>query len=156
MNNSSRSMGLFTSSSNCWNGAVKMPIAVLADVAHVRDGLLFVLGGGVQHISYASFPGRLGRQVGIVLELRPVECAATHHIKAIVQDVDGNVLVERAIQLQVSVTADLDPGEPLLNMSVFDLMDVEIPAPGRYSVEIIVNGKLGASLPFKALLIPAE
>ncbi len=152
MDNQSRSSGLYTASSERLNSPVKVPVAVLADVIHLRDGLLFVLGGGVQRITYTALPAPLGRDLGLIIEMTPSECDAAHQVRVVTTDTDGGILAEQALQIVAAVPTGLDPGEPVVVSCAIRLGSVQVPAPGRYGIEVLLDGETRSSLGFRALL----
>lgn len=136
----------------CSPGRVNLLATVLADCAQSRDGLLFVLGGGVTRIAWKAFPARLDRDRALLLELHPSECGRPHDIRAVVQDAGGHQLAEVALRLQTDLPATLDPGETIVVPSILVLSAAQIPRPGRYTVDLLVNGEHRQSLGFVAAL----
>lgn len=143
------SFGLFRCSSVCSTAHVEVPVATLADSAEVRDGLLFLLGGGIGRFVYSSFPAQLGRDFAVVLRLTPAETRQAHRLAVVLSDTDGSELGRSTETISVRLYGELDPGEMLFTSHVLSLREFRIPSPGRYNVELSVDGEIRLSHSFR-------
>lgn len=114
--------------------------ALLCDFAQVREGLLFVLSGGITRCYRADLPAGLGVCLAAVLELDRFEAETTHDLRVVIVDEDGQQLAEIAGQIQVR------PNQLLFNENValpiaFDLRAVPVERYGPVEVRIYTNGE---------------
>jgi hypothetical protein len=127
--------------------------ALLCDAATVREGLLHILGGGITRLHRAEFPSPM--QVTLVAQvvLTPAEIGLPHDVTAIIQTEDGELVVQANGHLQPGEPNPLlEPGESVILPLVINLSNVEVPAPGGYSIEIGVDEVHQTSLTFRAVL----
>ena len=128
--------------------------AFLADAAETIPGHKFhVLGGGVSRIGGRAYPLRhphLALVVGLLVTA--VESDRDHEIRFVLLDPDGSELAGAT----GSVTAHGagDARDAVVTFSI-DLWNVTFPAPGDYSVRLLVNGSERKRLPL-VLLPPAD
>lgn len=111
--------------------------ALLRNVAEVREGLLFVVGGGVTRLLRPSFPAPLGLMVAATAEIPPDKVDLVHSFRVVVKDPMAAlhvVRLERALQVRAPV--GLGGGEPLLVPIVFDVRLVALPQPGPSDVHV--------------------
>ncbi|MHB1783100.1 MAG: hypothetical protein ACYCTE_10515 [Acidimicrobiales bacterium] len=64
----------------------------------------------------------------------------------------GHQLAEVTLRLQTDLPATLDPDETIVVPSILVLSAAQIPSPGRYAVDLLVNGEHRQSLGFVAAL----
>jgi hypothetical protein len=132
--------------------------ALLSDFATVREGLLHMLGGGVNRLWRDKYPASMGLSLGLCIEVHRTEARQPHNLVVIVQDEDGQRLSEVSAQFEVNREFDTSrPGECTLMPLVLSLQTIALPRPGSYSVEILVDGQHKRSLVFLAeLLAPSD
>ena len=138
----------------CSNGSpahVQLSAAMLADSAQIRDGTLFVLGGGFGPLQMRRFPAPFGRQAVLLLEFHASEADRDFELSVALADADGAVIQRQVTTLQPERPESLEPGEMILLPVVAGLGEALITAPGRYSVAIFVNGEHRQSLSFVAV-----
>ncbi len=128
---------------------------MLCNSAEVRDGLLYVLGGGWTRCW--PEPGRefpLARPLGTVFAARIAygETNEQHTFRLEVRDSDENPLgpEQREGGFRVGRDADLSPGMSQV-VQVAGSLTVQIPAPGIYSLVLSVNGREEKRIAFEAL-----
>src|SRR5207302_949196 len=63
--------------------------ALLCDYASVREGLLNILGGGVNRLWRAELPAPLNLSMALMVDLHPQEVGSSHDLQVAVQDDDG-------------------------------------------------------------------
>ena len=121
--------------------------AILCDFATVREGLLHLLGGGINRLWREQFPAQMGSTLALLLEIHPTETERQHTISIFLIDEDGRRLAEVSADFQVGRNAAQSrPGENILMPLIVSLQQMEIPAPGAYSVEIMMDGQHKRSL----------
>lgn len=118
---------------------MKFVSAILCDAATVREGLLHVLGGGLNYMQRESFPAPLNADVAFLAGFEAADLGAgTDHETLtmqltlqgdepqIVAQVEGEFAIHRQV---ASVNSALAP-------LVFSLKPVALPAPGEYRLDI--------------------
>jgi hypothetical protein len=124
--------------------------ALLCDAATVRENLLHILGGGIGQIWREAYPGPLGVDLAMLLTLHPAEATDEHELRILLQDTDGKRIAE--IQGTFSVESKADPaGQMVRTPLVVPIRQIPVPAPGVYSLELLVDKQLRRSLPFQAM-----
>lgn len=121
-----------------------LPVAMLANAAEVRDGLLYVLGGGVRHVTADTFPAGLNPALAAIIEVDYLDQGEDHALVVEIvgeHGVAGSLMVEFAHQFPLGLeeAADLPFAHPLRGISV--------PGPGDYEVRLTLDGQLRATLP---------
>lgn len=124
---------------------MKVVSALLCDAASVRQGLLFVLGGGITRLWRTEYPAELGASLAMMLEMHQMELSRPHEIDVLVQGEDGAELARAKGGFQLD-GGDFEVGEPALVPFVLDLHRVGLPSLGTYTVEIAVDGQHQHSL----------
>lgn len=121
--------------------------AMLCDFATVREGLLHVLGGGINRLWREKFPANMGATLALLLEIHPTEADMQHTMAIFLINEDGRRLAEVNADFQVGRNAAASrPGENILMPLAVSLQQMTIPAPGAYSVEILLDGQHKRSL----------
>jgi hypothetical protein len=129
---------------------VKVTTGILCDFASVREGLLFVVGGGITRVRRAQYPAPFGCSVALLVEVHQMELARPHELELRVVGPDGENVANIKGGFQASGPTDLDIGESLPIPVVIDLRGAELPKPGRYSVETSIDGSHQLTLSFRA------
>jgi hypothetical protein len=125
--------------------------AFLCDAAEVREGLLFVLGGGITRLWRGNWPAPLDVSVALMLELHHTEIGVPHELHVIVQDEDGNRLGEIQGGFQTNPGEPMTAAETLLVPMVIDMRGgTPLPQPGYYSIEVAVDGGHLKTIQFQA------
>ncbi|MBI3928260.1 MAG: hypothetical protein HY319_22135 [Armatimonadetes bacterium] len=116
--------------------------AMLCDFATVREGLLHILGGGINRLWREKFPAQMGVTLSILLEIHPTEANRQHSMNIVLQDEDGRRLAEVNADFQVGRNVESNRrGEPIVMPLAISLQQMTIPGPGAYSVEILLDGQ---------------
>jgi len=135
---------------------MRVDTALLCEAVTVRDGLLFILGGGITQGGRTEFPSPLGLSLALRILARPSELAHDHELEVLLQDEDGQKITKVELRMEgtepppgVQIPAGEEmglpipwtfPGRPML------------PHPGRYSFEILIDGDLKSSVPLNVVL----
>jgi len=120
--------------------------AFLCDAATVREGLLHILGGGITRLGRAGFPAQFGCDLAVMVQLHPIEAQDEQRLRTVVVDGDGNELGRLEGSFRASPSPTLEPGELVSVPFVVGLSGLQIPGPGTYSVELLLNGSHVRSL----------
>ncbi|MBF4597208.1 hypothetical protein ITJ50_00755 [Curtobacterium sp. VKM Ac-2889] len=116
--------------------------AILCDAATVREGLLHILGGGLNNLRRPAFPAPLGAELALLASLERssdgelIDTEAS--IRVVISHVDD--VLKRVAEVEARFKVENDPGSfgavaPL----VFPLSDLAIPTPGNYQLEVSVG-----------------
>ena len=88
--------------------------ALLCDFASVRDGLLFVVGGGVTRLWREEFPAPMGVCLALVFEVHQMEAPHPHQIDVRIVGVDGAQIARIEGAFQSTPGEDIHVTEQLL------------------------------------------
>ncbi len=120
--------------------------AFLADAAQTQPGQKFhVLGGGVSRIAGAVFPLRhphLALVVGLLVTAP--ETDRPHEVRFVLLDPDGSQVAEATGSIVAH--GQQDGRDATVTFSI-DLWNLTFPAPGDYSMRVLVNGSERKRLP---------
>jgi hypothetical protein len=117
---------------------MKLSSAMLCDAAKARDGLLYVIGGGVTRIQRQSYPADFQCSLALVIDVHQSEMSRPHELEVLIQDEDGERLVAAKGGFQLS-GADLMVGEHVLLPFTLDIKG-KLAKPGAYSIEVLIDG----------------
>jgi hypothetical protein len=131
---------------------MKIDTALLCDAATERDGLLFVLGGGITVVTRDTYPAPLGLTLALRILIHPTEVNSDHKIEMLLQDEDG------ALVTKVDVSFDAPPAppqfppgeEPAIVLPWSFPGNPILPHQGRYSIEVLIDGVHQRSIGFTA------
>jgi hypothetical protein len=135
---------------------VDITTALICNWAEVREGILFVSGGGITRSWKQQFPAPLGVCVAVMLEGTQGEMIdISHDVEIEISNEDGVQvgLVKAAIQAKGS--PDLQPGEMLQVPLAFNLTLVPIPAGGAYDFKVRLDRGSLAGQPERVLTLRA-
>jgi hypothetical protein len=128
---------------------MKVDVALLCDFVTVRDNLLHVLGGGIGELTRPFYPAPMGVGLAVRLLAHPTEVSTSHTVRVLVVGMDGQEVA--AMELQTTVVDHLPRPDQEVNWVVpFGLHGIQLPTPGDYSVEILIDGIHQKSVPFEA------
>jgi hypothetical protein len=126
--------------------------ALLCDAATVREDLLHILGGGLGQLWPDTYPGPLGVDLALLLTLQPSEATGDHELRVLIRDTDGKEIALLEATFSIGPQAmPIPAGEMLRAPIAIQLRTVPIPAPGLYSIELLVDKQHRRSLPFQAM-----
>lgn len=86
--------------------------------------------------------------------IHPTEISRPHHLSVLLQDADGQQIASMDAEIGIGDPGQIEPGEEAsLPLPLGLPPQVALPAPGRYSFEILIGGTHQASVPFTATQI---
>jgi hypothetical protein len=129
---------------------VRVDCALLCDAASARDGLLFVLGGGVTRLFRPEYPAPLGVALALRVMVHPTEGAKPHVCEARLIAEDGQTVGGFEIEFGIANPNAGRPGEELSAVFALPLQGLPLPGAGAYSFELLIDGVHQASVPFVA------
>lgn len=127
---------------------MEIAFALLADAANVsREGKLNVLGA-FDRIYGSKFPLTWPRMVLVTrFEASAAEYGAEKSLEIVTLDADGKQLGKATGKMKIR------EGQPGRQMRINHVlpMSMTFPAPGQYSIEILVNGEPKATVPLEVV-----
>lgn len=130
---------------------MKISTAMLCDAATVREGLLHVLGGGVTRLGRGEFPARMDVELALMVRQHPTEFDGRHMMRVVVQSADGDEVAGAELTWGPVQVLDGEVHGEAWQPVVVPLRLVQLPGPGDYSVEVLIDGIHQVSLPFVAV-----
>ncbi|MBB3156632.1 hypothetical protein FHS07_000316 [Microbacterium proteolyticum] len=128
--------------------------AVLADAVTVRDNLLHVLGGGITTLLRPSFPAPLAARLGLTFYFQfPAGHRETVTFGAACKGEDDEVVFE--VEGSVDVFS-VDSDAPASASIAVPLENAGVPSPGRYVIDVSINGTVQAQIPFRVQLVDPD
>jgi uncharacterized protein DUF6941 len=137
---------------------VKVDSALLCDAATVREGLLHILGGGITRAGRSQFPAPIGLTLALRVLIHPTEADRPHTLEAKLQAEDGQFIGGFEVEFSSEIEpSSLEPGELIsMPLPLDPPADAELPGPGLYSFEVLIDGIHQVSVPFRAELATNE
>jgi hypothetical protein len=115
--------------------------ALLCDSATVREGLLHVLGGGINRIWRPTLPAPLSVALACLVAIDPTEAEQLHEVHMTVSS--PNMQLGDAMgALQASVPPKIEPGETMLLPIVLPLHNIGTVEYGRHVVRLSFDAGL--------------
>lgn len=127
---------------------MRLNCALLCDAVSIREGLLHILGGGVNRITAPDFPTRLLTVLAMHVALEPDEAETDHRIELVVRDVKGERVGGAQGGFLTGRPSELHEGEDVAVPLVVPLDSIEIGVPGVYELEVRIDDVEGALLSF--------
>jgi hypothetical protein len=124
---------------------------MLADSVVVRDGMLNVLGGGINRLSQPSFPARMRASVALIITPDDMaDLKDEHLIEVLVDSASSGVVVEFRLKWP-GIEAGDQPSSPLPSIPIeVPTGDIELPAAGLYYLIVRIDGREIRRLEFTA------
>lgn len=116
---------------------MRLSTAFLADMAQVRNGMLFVLSGAISRMAYQEYPAQLGFYAALIIEGALSEVVDPIELRLTVETADGDVQGQAVAAIQgvgKGPRIELEPGELLQIPLAVPMHVISVPAPGRYCV----------------------
>ena len=135
---------------------IEVTTALLCDHAEVRDGLLFVLSGGITRIMRDSFPAAMGTCLALMLEFESTETDVVHQLEILVLGEDGEEVARMDAELQVDSSTQARLAENLQLPIAVDLRAAGLAKPGAYELHVAVDAQHRRTLQFWAEQIAGE
>lgn len=126
--------------------------AMIAEAVQIREGLAYVLGGGIDTITASDLPATLTATLLVRLLLHRTETGRPHVIEARILDEDGHQLAQMHGHAQPQLPDNLPVGWEVPVMLTFPIHQLKLPRSARYSVEILGDGLHLKGLNFRVQL----
>lgn len=124
--------------------------AMLANAAEVREGLLYVLGGGIEQLWVGELPTEVAPTVVVSVELDATDLGRSFDPHLVVVDPAGEALVDVDMP-PARPERELDGGEVALFPMVFTV-GMPIVREGGHRLQLLVEGVELAALRFSVRL----
>jgi uncharacterized protein DUF6941 len=115
---------------------MKLDWAMLANYAEVREGLVFVTGGGIDTVQTQQLPAVLNATILVRLLLHRTEANKQHSLELEITDEDGNTIAKVQAGVMVPVAPDVPVGWDIPSMVALNIHGLQLAKEGRYAVEI--------------------
>ena len=115
---------------------MKLDWAMLANYAEVRDGLVFVTGGGIDTIQTPKLPAVLNATILVRLLLHRTEANKQHSLDLEITDEDGTTVAKVQAGVTVPVFQDVPVGWDIPSMVALNIHGLQLAKEGRYAIEI--------------------
>jgi hypothetical protein len=135
---------------------MKVAVALLADsaIANQSDGKLYVLGGGIDTVSFDRFPAQLpALSLALKLEFQPQECGRKHTVEVHAIDEEGTPIAPTLNHQFVPQRNQLDPTLPSGAQVVINFQQLPLPKPSQNAFSILIDGMEVESLPLRVVKI---
>ena len=133
---------------------VELTTALLCDHASVREGLLFVVGGGITRIRRPQYPAHLGIGLAAMLEFDSLEAQRDHRFQLIVVGEDGDEAARVEADIRVGATDAVKPGENVQVPLAVDMYQTVLPVGGAFELRLYLDGEHRRTLQFWAETSP--
>jgi len=124
--------------------------ALLCDAVRVREQLLHILGGGVTRLYRYPFPAEMDVELAVFIALTSSEATVKHSLKIRIAGLDGQRISDIDGEFEMSPGEHSIAGEDLHMPLVVSLRKAPLPAPGSYSIAILVDNHEVRHLQFYA------
>ena len=129
---------------------MRVTVALLANRADVRDGLLHIEGGGWEFTTSPQYPATIGGYFAGIVEIDPGELGTTPALTVAVVDGDGRVVGFEGSMILSLIRERVIAGAPMRVPFVVPFT-AAIPAPMSLALRVTAgDGSLLASVPFIA------
>jgi hypothetical protein len=136
---------------------MKIDNALLCEAATVRDGLLFILGGGITVTGRPEFPSPLQMTLAVRVVMHREEISGQHELEIVLNDEDGASVVRVKVGFGLLDPEVVPVGEEVAMPIPWNFPGRPlIPHAGRYSFELLIDGIHLKSVPFTAALDTGE
>ena len=133
---------------------MKLAWAMLADHAQSRDGLAFIIAGGIDTVYAGELPARLFASLILQLSFRPSE-AGKHTVTVLTIDDDGAEIARMEGELGMTSPAGLPSSWDSKAMFAVTLNGLPLPNYGVYRMDILVDNRAEGELNLRVVR-PAE
>lgn len=127
---------------------MKISALLLCEKAVVREGMLYLLGGGAKMLIRPAVPAPLSIDLAVVLETDSVKDLTSPHVLQVsVRSDRGDGLALATINMQIGLPGEPPPILPSVPLAV-PLQDVGVTSYGLYYVDVELDGEPAGSVDF--------
>ena len=124
--------------------------AFICDAVTNREGLLHILGAGITMLTRREFPAPLSMSIAVTLT---AEHAGTFNVTANVRADGSDAVLDNVTGIMLAGPVD-PPEDGIVLPFTITLGRSTVPAPGKYFVDIFVDGALLRTLWFRVRELP--
>jgi hypothetical protein len=131
---------------------MKATAVMLADHATVREGLLHILGGGINRVVRDPLPAALGAMLALMLQPENVDdLLTTHNLEVTIKHAgtEGEGSVAKAVMTLRSTASAPGPLPPVA--VVVPLQFVPVTETGTHKITVSLDGEQAASIEFEVV-----
>jgi hypothetical protein len=129
---------------------MELTTALLCDHVQVREGLLFIVAGGITRLRRPSYPAPLGAGLAVVIELEQMETETPHQFALVIVGEDGEEVGRVEAEIQVGDREGAYAGENVQVPLGVDMSGASLPKAGAYELHIYVDSKHQRTVQFWA------
>ena len=127
--------------------AVRAATAMLANAAEVREGLLYVLGGGIEQLWVGELPAEVAPTVVVSVELEADDLDRAFQPHLLVRDNLGEPLVD--VDMPPAVPQrEVDGDDDAALFPMVFTVGMQVLRQGRHELRLVVDGAELAALRF--------
>jgi hypothetical protein len=125
---------------------------ILADFAIARDGVLNVVGGGINRLARSEFPARMEASLALMISPDNVKDLTDDHlIEVIIADTSKDARIAHFRFKWPGISSSEMPAEPLPSIPlVVPTRNIKLPHAGLYRLFVTVDTRETGHLEFKA------
>lgn len=121
---------------------MKLEMLALAEFANSREGLLNMVGGGINRVTAAEYPVGFGAYLAAMIRLQDESELGTHSFAVELRRRASRADVGGAIgSFDVSKKASAQSHEQVRSVLTVDLRPLVLPGPGDYKVTLRIDDK---------------
>ena len=132
---------------------MQVQACILCEAVSVREGLLFLLAGGVQRLYAETFPAAIPLCVGGLIEYGAVDELLPHEFTLQIVDADSEELGR--IVTEVPAGGNLEPDQVSLLPFGVHLHGIAVPSAGDYEIRLLVDGERDVAMALEVLQAPS-
>ena len=129
---------------------MELTTALLCDHVQVREGLLFIVAGGITRLRRPSFPSTLGAGLAVVIEFEQVETESPHRFALLIVGEDGEEVGRVEAEIQVGDREGAYAGENIQVPLAIDMSGALLPKTGAYELRVYVDDEHQRTVQFWA------
>jgi hypothetical protein len=129
---------------------MEITTVLLCDHVQVREGLLFVVGGGITRLRRPAYPAALGAGLAVVIEFEQIEAENAHQFGLVIVGEDGEEVGRVEAEIQVGDRERTYPGENIQVPLAIDMSGASLPKTGAYEVHVSVDADHRGTVQFWA------
>jgi len=118
---------------------MELTTALLCDHVQVREGLLFIVAGGITRLRRPSYPAALGAGLAVVIELEQLEAESPHQFALVIVGEDGEEVGRVEAEIQVGDREGAYAGENVQVPLGVDMSGASLPKAGAYELHVYVD-----------------
>lgn len=132
---------------------VRVECFMLVDELHLKEGRFYILGGGIDRLDFPAFPGFLTINAAVRIVVPFTETNRPLEFEVFLRGEDGDNLLPGPFQPQITIgrPVELTRSEEQGVNFPLGFLDIEIPRPGMYVLELLYEEEIIASTWFRAL-----